>query len=69
MPNQIQKRQRNSLESSLRLDLPPKPIRLIACQACNGTGRCYTNDIGASGTEYLFRADCLVCHGRAFVNG
>jgi hypothetical protein len=51
------------------LDLKPKPLTMLPCSACNGTGRCYTNDIGATGTEYLFRADCLVCHGVAFVNG
>jgi len=57
------------LESSLRLDLKPKALAMQPCSACDGTGRCYTNDIGARGIEYLFRADCLVCHGVAFVNG
>ena len=62
-------KQKTSLESSLRLNLPPKPLVMQVCQACEGTGRCYTNDVGASGIEYLFRADCLICHGKAFVNG
>ena len=26
-------------------------------------------DIGARGIEFLFRDNCLICHGRAFVNG
>ena len=69
MPNPTQIKPKSSLEDSLRLNLPPKALVMTACQACNGTGRCLTPDIGASGTEYLFRADCLICHGRAFVNG
>ena len=26
-------------------------------------------ELMASGIEYLFRSDCLICHGRAFLNG
>jgi DnaJ-class molecular chaperone len=39
------------------------------CPACNGTGRARLVDVGASGIEYLFRDNCLICHGKAFING
>ena len=38
-----------------------------ACQACNGTGRCRTVDIGARGIEYLFRDNCMICHGAGLI--
>ena len=41
----------------------PQTLTVQPCQACNGTGRARLVDIGARGIEYLYRADCLICHG------
>jgi len=62
-------KQKSSLEDSLRLNLKPQALVMTPCRACNGTGRCFTNDIGARGIEYLYRDNCLICHGKGFVNG
>ena len=39
---------------------------MIPCKACNGGGRARLVDIGARGIEYLYRDNCLICHGSGF---